>query len=88
MKDLAFDALSLKDKMTLVNDFSQEIMSIEFYDHRIRLYALNSILIESYQNIETRMIEQVRSLGPGDLNKYLSQISIPSLLVRIKVSGS
>ena len=83
MKDLAFDALVLKDKLTLVNDFASEIMSIEFYDHRIRLYSLNSILIESYQNIETRQIEQIHSLTRGDLDKYLSQITISALLAKI-----
>jgi hypothetical protein len=84
MKDLSFDALKIKDKWILVNDFADELMSIEFYDHRIRLYSLNTLFIESYQNIETREMETIRTISREDLDKFLSQITIPSLLVRIK----
>jgi len=82
MKDLSFDTLKMKDKWILINDFAEELMSIEYYDHRVRLYALNSILIESYQNIETKVVENIQSINKGDLDKYLAQIAIPSLLAR------
>lgn len=85
MKDLSFDQLSMQNKMTLVRDFAADLCSMEFYDHRIYLYALNSLLIEVYENIETKEIENIITIQYSDLDKYLSRITMSSLLTKSKV---
>lgn len=84
MKDQSFDQLSMKNKVTLVRDFATELCSIEFYDHRIYLYSLNSMMIELYENIETKEIENIITIKFGDLDKYVSRITMSSLLTKSK----
>lgn len=76
MKDNSFSKLSLRDKNLLIDDVAAHLLSIEFYDHRVHLYALNNFFIEAYHNIETREIERISVAEDGDLDKYLSQITI------------
>jgi len=84
MKDLSFDQLAMQNKITLVRDFATDLCSMEFYDHRIYLYALNSLLIEVYENIETKEIENIITIQYSDLDKYLSRITMSSLLAKSK----
>lgn len=84
MKDQSFDQLSMQNKVTLVRDFATELCSIEFYDHRIYLYSLNSMMIELYENIETREIENIITIKYSDLDKYTSRITMSSLLTKSK----
>lgn len=74
MNDKSFNKLSLHEKSLLVEDMAAHLISIEFYDHRIHLYALNDLFIEAYHNIETREIERISVAENGDLDKYLAQI--------------
>jgi len=85
MKDLSFDQLAMQNKITLVRDFATDLCSMEFYDHRIYLYALNSLLIEVYENIETKEIENIITIQYSDLDKYLSRITMSSLLAKTNV---
>jgi hypothetical protein len=79
MKRKHFNDLSLHDKLLLVDDMATEVCSIEFYDHRIHLYALSSIFIEAYHNIETGNIDRITVAEYGDLDKYLSRIILRQL---------
>jgi hypothetical protein len=85
MKDLKFDMLSRENQMVLLSDFATRICSIEYYDHRIALYALNNIYIEAYQNIETKEIEKIVSIDFRDLDKFLLHITFSSLFTKEKV---
>jgi hypothetical protein len=76
MGAMRFNDLSMHDKRVLVEDFSTELCSIEFYDHRIHLYALDSLLIEAYHNIDTGEIERITVASYGDLDKFLTRIRI------------
>jgi hypothetical protein len=76
MGAIGFNELSMHDKEVLVNDFATELCSIEFYDHRIHLYALDSHFIEAYHNIETGIIERITLATYGDLDKFLTRIRI------------
>lgn len=76
MSAIRFNDLSMHDKEVLVNDFATELCSIEFYDHRINLYALGSLLIEAYHNIETGSIDRIMTANYGDLDKFLTRIRI------------
>ena len=71
-----FNDLSMHDKTVLVKDFATELCSIEFYDHRIYLYALNSLFLEAYQNIESGEIERISVANYPDLDKFLTRIRI------------
>jgi hypothetical protein len=85
MRQVPFNELSMKHKVVLITDFSEELASIEFYDYRIKLFALDALLVEAYQNIETKEIERITLADYGDLDKYLPWITLSSLLSKIKV---
>jgi hypothetical protein len=76
MRTNNFNELSIQNKSLLVEDLATHLCSIEFYDYRIHLYALNSLFIEAYHNIESKEIERIESAEYGDLDKYLSRISL------------
>lgn len=76
MRPVHFNDLSARDKALLLEDMGVLLCSIEHYDHRVYLYALNSLFIEVYQNIETRIIERIAVASDADLDKFLSQITI------------
>lgn len=73
---IRFNDLSMHDKAVLVTDFATELCSIEFYDHRIYLYALNSLFIEAYHNIESGEIERISVADYTDLDKFLTRIRV------------
>lgn len=79
MKSARFDNLTMVDKAWLVYEFGDFLMSIEYYDYRVRLYALNSQFIELFENIGTRQIERIQVASQDGLDKYLSRILIRNL---------
>jgi len=81
MKEARFNELTLVDKAWLVSEFGELLLSIEYYDHRIFLFSLNSHFVEMYQNIESRQIEKICVAGYKELDKYLSRILIGSLKI-------
>lgn len=82
MKPARFNELTLVDKAWLVAEFGQQLLSIEYYDHRIHLFSLNDSFIEIYQNIDTRQIDRISLATYKDIDKYLSRILIRSLKTR------
>ena len=79
MRAARFNELTLTDKSWLVSEFGKLLLSIEHYEHRIKLYSLNGHFIEMYQNIETRQVERFSVASYKDMDKYLSRIIIGSL---------
>ncbi len=79
MKRNCFNDLSLELKGKIVDEFASALLSIEYYDYRIDLFALNSIFIERYQHIESGNVEKIREAEYRDLDKYLSRIVIGNL---------
>jgi hypothetical protein len=84
MKSKSFDDLTLVERAWLIYEFGQQLTSIEYYDYRIDLYALNGDYIESYRNIATRQIEQISIASYSDLDKYLPRILLGMLKGRMK----
>lgn len=76
MNATSFNDLSMHNKILLVDDLATLVCSIEHYDHRIYLYALNSLFIESFHNIDTGAIEKISTATSADLDKYLSRITL------------
>ena len=74
-----FNELSLRNKFLLLEDMGIELCSIEFYDHRIRLYAMNNIFVEVFQNIETKQVEKVLTVDYNSLGKYTMRITLDDL---------
>ncbi|MBT1699036.1 hypothetical protein KK083_19230 [Fulvivirgaceae bacterium PWU4] len=72
----SFNELSMYNKILLVDDLAAPVCSIEYYDHRIYLYSLNALFIESYHNIDTGEIEKICTVDYADLDKYLSRITL------------
>jgi hypothetical protein len=80
--NIGFNELTMKDKLVIVEDFATELCSIEFYDHRIYLYAINDLMIEAYHNIETREVERIVIAEYRDLDKFLPWITLSSSLLK------
>lgn len=78
-KQKTFNELSLREKALLIEDMGVELCSIEFYDYRIYLYAFNNLLIEAFENIESKKIERVTTADYGNLDKYTSRITLSTL---------
>jgi hypothetical protein len=76
MTSTPFDELPMHDKKVLVNDFATQLCSIEFYDHRIFLYALGPFFIEAYRNIDTQEVETIRVARYKDLDKFLTRVRL------------
>jgi hypothetical protein len=79
----SFNDMTMKDKLTIVEDYSTELCSIEYYDHRIYLYAINDLMIEAYHNITTKEIEKIVVAEYHDLDKFLPWITLSSLLKKV-----
>jgi hypothetical protein len=79
-----FNELTMVDKVWLTYEFGDFLMSIEYYNYKIYLYALNSQFIELYQNIKTRQIETIIVAIYGALDKYANRILIGSLKKKYK----
>ncbi len=79
MNKTSFNDLSLEVKHKILGEFASHVLSIEHYDYRVDLFALDSLLIERYQNIETGAVEAIALCGYAGLDKYLSQIMIGRL---------
>lgn len=79
MKKTYFNDLSLELKSKIITEFATPLASIEHYDHRIDLFALNSLLIERFENISTGEIEKIAQAEYADLDKYLSRFVIGNL---------
>jgi hypothetical protein len=80
--NIVFNELPMKDKLVIVEDYATELCSIEFYDHRIYLYAINDLMIEAYHNIETREVERIIIAEYRDLDKFLPWITLSSSLLK------
>jgi hypothetical protein len=76
MNTVSFNDLSMHNKILLVDDLATLVCSIEYYDHRIYLYSLNDLFIESYHNIDTGEIEKICTAAYAGLDKYLSRITL------------
>lgn len=76
MKRTYFNDLSLELKERILVEFATPLLSIEYYDHRIDLYALNALFVERYENIATGKVEKIVQAEYTDLDKFLSQIMI------------
>ena len=84
MKTPGFNNLPLALKADLIHDLGRLVLSIEHYDYRIDLYAIDGLLVEQYENIDTRQIEKITMASYHDLDKYLSRIVIGSLKKGLK----
>lgn len=79
-----FDNLPLSEKAILIDEYGVHLTSIEYYDYRIDLFAMHSLLIERYQKIETDEVESIHTCHYRDLDKYASQIVIGKLRQELK----
>jgi hypothetical protein len=84
MKAGAFNQLPLTDKFWLVQEYGHYLLSIEYYDYRVSLCALNSEFVEIYKNIDTRIIEKICIADSRALDKFLTRVIIGNLKGKIK----
>lgn len=84
MKAARFNELPLEDKNWLILEYGDYLLSIEYYDHRVKLYSLHSHFIEVYQRIDSRQVETIALATSNDLNKFLARILLGDLNRPIK----
>lgn len=82
MKRKQFNELSLSDKAWLVYEFGEFLVTIEYYNHKIHLYELNSHFIEIYFNVVLKQVDRISVAEYSDLDKYLSRILVSGLQKR------
>jgi hypothetical protein len=80
MKGQSFDTLKTSDKILLIEDMGNLVLSMEFYEHRIFLFSFQSIFIEVYRNLESGEVESIKSASTDDLDKFLSRITLGNLV--------
>ena len=80
MRQKHFNELTLDQKQLLIEDLGTLVFSMEYYDHRINLYALNNLLIEVYFNIDLKSLDRIETVSYENLDKYLSRITIDNLV--------
>jgi hypothetical protein len=76
----AFDRLKIEHKILLIEDMGELVFSMEYYEHRVFLFSFNSLFVEVHKNLETNAIDKMDSIKLGDLDKYLSQITLGNLV--------
>lgn len=76
----AFDRLKTSDKILLIEDMGDLVLSMEFYDHRIFLFSFNTMFVEAHKNLDTGEIEVINSVSLSDLDKFLAQITLGNLV--------
>jgi hypothetical protein len=79
MKKRGFNDLSPELKERIIEEFASPIISIEYYDHRVDLFSLNTLFIERYLNIDSGKVDKIAEASYHDLDKYLSRIVIGRL---------
>lgn len=79
MKMANFNDLTMVDKAWLMYEFGNFLMSIEYYDYRLHLYALNGQFIEVFENIYTHQVESIEVACYGSLDKYLNRIVLGNI---------
>lgn len=78
-----FNALSLKEKISLLFRNGNFIVAIRYYGYKINLYLLNNFYVEVFYNHKRDMIERVELLPVFHtrMKFYSDQIQLPANLL-------
>ncbi len=78
-----FNALSLKEKISLLFQNGNFIVAIRYYGYKINLYLLNNFYVEVFYNHKRDMIERVELLPVFHtrMKFYSDQIQLPANLL-------
>ncbi len=78
-----FNALSLKEKISLLFQNGNFIVAIRYYGYKINLYLLNNFYVEVFYNHKRDMIERVELLPAFHtrMKFYSDQIQLPANLL-------
>ena len=78
-----FNALSLKEKISLLFQNGNFIVAIRYYGYKINLYLLNNFYVEVFYNHKRDMIERVELLPVfhTGMKFYSDQIQLPANLL-------
>lgn len=78
-----FNALSLKEKISLLFQNGNFIVAIRYYGYKINLYLLNNFYVEVFYNHKRDKIERVELLPAFHtrMKFYSDQIQLPANLL-------
>jgi hypothetical protein len=78
-----FNALPLKEKISLLFQRGNFIVAIRYYGYKINLYLLNNFYVEVFYNHKQDMIERVELLPAFHtrMKFYSDQIQLPANLL-------
>ena len=71
-----FHCLDLGERANLIMSQGQHLVTTNFYGASVKLYNLETHLVEIYHHPVTRKIMRVSFAAPGDLNKHIEKIRI------------
>lgn len=71
-----FHCLDLGERANLILKQGQHLLTTNFYGASVKLYNLNTHLVEIYHHPVTRKIMRVSVAAATDLNKHLEKIRI------------
>lgn len=71
-----FHCLDLRERADLILKQGQHLLTTSFYGASVKLYNLNTLLVEIYHHPVTRKIMRVSVAASNDLNKHLEKIRI------------
>ncbi len=78
-----FNALPLKEKISLLFQDGNFIVAIRYYRYKINLYLFNNFYVEVFYNHKKDMIERIELLPVFHtrMKFYLDQIQLPANLL-------
>lgn len=78
-----FNALPLKEKISLLFQRGNFIVAIRYYGYKINLYLLNNFYVEVFYNHKQDMIERIELLPAFHtrMKFYSDQIQLPANLL-------
>jgi len=78
-----FNALPLKEKISLLFQRGNFIVAIRYYGYKINLYLLNNFYVEVFYNHKHDMIERIELLPAFHtrMKFYSDQIQLPANLL-------
>jgi hypothetical protein len=75
-----FDKLDIDSKSIMLHYNGQLLVSVDYYNYRVSLFAFHDRLIEEYYDTETKEVSRICSAQPADLKKYLDKIDLTDLV--------
>lgn len=76
MKQNKFNDLPLQEKVLIISEYAEFLMTVEVIGYRIHLYSLNSHFVEAHHNLSTREVDKILITSYADLDRFLARVTV------------